>query len=220
MKSYHHFCGLARALDRVGGRWTLLLIRELLLGPRRYSDLLSGLPGITSNLLAARLRQLVVDGIVERVELGPPRPAVMYRLTDVGWQLEPSLMALGAWGERYLDRVQDRDQLNWGWAMVSLKRRFRAGNREGRVVLEVETRRFSFELSSPTFDIAEISQLGHFDLRICGSGCAFRQWLFLGHEANRLVEADELRLNGDVSLWPAVRRALDPPRNDEHTTNA
>ena len=67
LRSYHQFCGLARALDRVGERWTLLLVRNLLLGPRRYGELLDGLPGITTNLLAKRLKELEEQGIIERV---------------------------------------------------------------------------------------------------------------------------------------------------------
>ncbi|MBC7173009.1 MAG: helix-turn-helix transcriptional regulator, partial [Polyangiaceae bacterium] len=73
-RSYHQYCGLARALDLVGERWTLLIVRDLLLGPRRYSDLLRGLPGVTTNLLAKRLRELQGAGILERnVTPGPSR---------------------------------------------------------------------------------------------------------------------------------------------------
>src|SRR6187549_2526493 len=91
-RSYHQFCGLARALDVVGERWTLLLVRNLLLGPRRYGDLLEELPGITTNLLAKRLRALCEHGLVEKTALPPPAAIPVYALTEAGAALEPAIM--------------------------------------------------------------------------------------------------------------------------------
>ena len=81
---YHQYCGAARALDVVGDRWTLLIVRELMLGPRRFTDLLDGLPGISRNLLTERLRALQGDGVVVRDELDPPAARHVYRLTQDG----------------------------------------------------------------------------------------------------------------------------------------
>src|SRR3954466_9029782 len=97
-RSYDQFCSVARALDRVGERWTLLIVRNLLLGPRRYSDLLRELPGITTNLLAKRLQELESLGILERVSLPPPAATEAYALTLQGEALEPVVMELGRWG--------------------------------------------------------------------------------------------------------------------------
>src|SRR5581483_3423202 len=83
-RSYRQYCGVARALDVVGERWTLLIIRDLLLGPRRYKDLLEGLPGIGTNLLADRLKELERHGIVRRTVLPPPAGSTVYELTDLG----------------------------------------------------------------------------------------------------------------------------------------
>ena len=87
MKTYGEFCGVARALDVVGDRWALLVVRELLLGPRRYTDLLEGLPGIGTNVLSTRLRELEHAGVIERTQVPAPTPAVLYRLTDDGRDL-------------------------------------------------------------------------------------------------------------------------------------
>jgi DNA-binding HxlR family transcriptional regulator len=99
-RSYHDACGIARALDVVGERWALLVVRELLLGPQRFSDLRHGLPAVSSNLLTDRLRELEAHGVLARHKLPPPAGAVVYRLTDSGRDLEPAVLALGAWGLR------------------------------------------------------------------------------------------------------------------------
>src|SRR6188768_1690946 len=126
-KSYRQFCGVARALDRIGERWTLLVVRNLLLGPRRYSDLLAETPGITTNLLAKRLRELCAAGIVERRRTSAPLRAEVYALTPEGETLEPVIMELGRWGGRFLDRPRAGDTVNIGWGLLSMKRRYRGG---------------------------------------------------------------------------------------------
>ena len=97
-KTYGQFCALARALDHVGDRWTLLIVRELLPGPRRFAELLAGLPGVAPNLLVDRLRSLQASGIVERSSHPPRSASVTYTLTDLGRGLEPSVHALIRWG--------------------------------------------------------------------------------------------------------------------------
>src|SRR5689334_519503 len=101
-RSYHQFCGLASALDVVGERWTLLIVRNLLLGPLRYSELLHGLPGITTNLLAKRLREMESHGLIERARSSATDSASAYRLTELGAALEPALHALGSWGWNWM----------------------------------------------------------------------------------------------------------------------
>src|SRR3954463_10844141 len=92
-RTYKQFCGLAKALDLVGERWTLLVVRNLLLGPLRYSDLLRGLPGITTNLLAKRLREMEREGLLERVRASGAG-GQLYRLSAIGAALEPAVHAL------------------------------------------------------------------------------------------------------------------------------
>src|SRR3954447_23862520 len=97
-RTYGDRCGIARALDAVGERWALLVVRELLLGPKRFTDLRAGLPGASPNVLAQRLRELEAAGVVERQTLPPPAAAQVYALTARGAALEPVILALGRWG--------------------------------------------------------------------------------------------------------------------------
>jgi DNA-binding HxlR family transcriptional regulator/putative sterol carrier protein len=125
-REYRQYCATARALDVVGERWTLLLVRELLTGPKRNKDLLANLPGIGTNLLAARLRKLEADGLVERTTLPPPAGSTVYRLTDLGARLEPAIMALARWGQHLLGDPQDRDEIRPSWVILGMKAVFRA----------------------------------------------------------------------------------------------
>lgn len=94
-------CGLATALDLLGERWTLLIVRELLLGPQRYSDLQHSLPGLGTNLLAERLRHLESIGVVRRTQLPPPAASAVYELTELGCELEDVVIGLARWGSRF-----------------------------------------------------------------------------------------------------------------------
>ena len=115
MRSYRQFCGLARALDLVGERWTLLIVRELLLGPRRYTDLHKGLPGIATNLLATRLVGLEEAGIIAREEAPPPVATTLYRLTPRGAELRPVIEALGRWARPLMAQGAKGDAFRAEW---------------------------------------------------------------------------------------------------------
>ena len=99
-RTYGDACGIARALDVVGERWALLVVRELLLGPQRFTDLRRALTGASSNLLADRLRELEGRGVIRRRKLPPPAGSTVYELTEWGRELEPVVLALGMWGTR------------------------------------------------------------------------------------------------------------------------
>ena len=102
-RSYQQYCAVAKALDIVGERWTLLILRDLVhLGPRRFSDLVRALPGIGKSLLTARLRQLEQAGLVGRRRLPPPAGSVVYELTELGRGLEPAIIELGRWGGNFM----------------------------------------------------------------------------------------------------------------------
>lgn len=116
MRTYGQYCSIARALDVVGDRWTLLIVRELLLrGPCRFTDLKTGLPGIATNLLSTRLKELEDAGLISREDAPPPVATVLYSLTENGLALEPVLKALGLWGLRYMtdERPADAFQARW-----------------------------------------------------------------------------------------------------------
>jgi DNA-binding HxlR family transcriptional regulator len=97
-RTYGDLCGVARALDVVGERWALLVVRELLLGPKRFTDLRAGLPHVSPDVLSQRLRDLEESGVVSRRRLAPPAGSRVYELTDRGRQLEPIVIELGRWG--------------------------------------------------------------------------------------------------------------------------
>ena len=109
-KSYGQFCGLAHALDVVGERWTLLLVRELVSGPKRYTELAEALAGIGTSLLATRVRQLEADGVVKRrLALDQPGSTVVYELSDAGRELAAAVVPLAMWGARHQMTDADAD---------------------------------------------------------------------------------------------------------------
>jgi DNA-binding HxlR family transcriptional regulator len=123
VKRYGQRCSLARALDLVGERWSLLIVRELAIGPRRYRDLLDGLPGVPTNLLATRLRDLRAAGIVTKRVLAPPTAVTVYELTEAGRALGPALTELREWGAKYGSPAQNDDVAQPGWALMSASSR-------------------------------------------------------------------------------------------------
>ncbi len=116
MRSYGEYCSIAKALDVVGDRWTLLIIRELLIrGGCRYTDLKDGLPGIASNLLSDRIRELESAGLVRRENAPPPVATTLFHLTAAGAELLPVLAAIGRWGTRYMMDPADGDEFRGHW---------------------------------------------------------------------------------------------------------
>jgi DNA-binding HxlR family transcriptional regulator len=116
MRSYDEYCAVAKSLDLVGDRWTLLLVRELLLrGPSRYTDLRNGLPGVATNLLADRLRDLEAAGLVAREEAPPPVATTLFRLTPRGEELRPLLDELMKWGLPLMVEQRPEDAVRSHW---------------------------------------------------------------------------------------------------------
>jgi DNA-binding HxlR family transcriptional regulator len=114
-KHYEQYCPMAHALDLVGERWALLVVRELMHGPKRYTDLVERLPGIGTNILASRLRDLEACGIVARRTLPPPAASRVYELTEYGRGLRPAMRELALWGARSLGPPTAEDELFDGW---------------------------------------------------------------------------------------------------------
>ena len=124
MRTYDQYCAAARALDVVGDRWTLLIVRELLVQqPCRYTDLRYGLPGIATNLLADRLRELEEHGIITREAAPPPIATTLFRLTPRGEALKPVLWALGEWGAPLLQDASADATFRSHWLALPLERR-------------------------------------------------------------------------------------------------
>jgi DNA-binding HxlR family transcriptional regulator len=121
-RSYDQYCPLSRALDMIGERWALLIIRELLAGPRRYTDLHADLPGVSTDVLATRLREMEQDGLVSRRRLPPPAAATVYELTPHAQDLLPALTALADWGAAAMTAPRPTDALRAHWTALPLMR--------------------------------------------------------------------------------------------------
>jgi DNA-binding HxlR family transcriptional regulator len=116
-KSFDQYCPIAHALSLVGDRWSLLVVRELLKGPKRYTDLAAGLPGIGTNILAARLRTLEDGGVVRKRKLPPPAASTVYELTEYGEGLDEVMYAMARWGIRTLGPPGPADDLDHAWGL-------------------------------------------------------------------------------------------------------
>jgi DNA-binding HxlR family transcriptional regulator len=119
-RCYDQYCPIAHALDLVGERWSLLVVRELMHGPKRYTDLAERLPGIGTNILAARLRDLEASGIVTKRILPPPAASRVYELTDYGRDLRTVMRELALWGARSVGPPTTDDELFPGWLANAL----------------------------------------------------------------------------------------------------
>jgi DNA-binding HxlR family transcriptional regulator len=119
-RNYGQSCSVAGALDRIGERWSLLIVRELLLGPLRFSDLARGVGGAPTDVLTKRLRDLEADGIVSRRQLDPPAAVTVYELTALGKDLEPLLIDLGRWGLNFF-QIEDAEGIEPSWLPNSLR---------------------------------------------------------------------------------------------------
>ncbi|MFF9216785.1 winged helix-turn-helix transcriptional regulator [Streptomyces viridosporus] len=140
-RSYDQYCSVARALDVVGDRWTLLIVRELLAGPRRYTDLHADLPGVSTDVLASRLKDMERDGLTARRRLPPPGAAYVYELTARGRELLPVLQALGTWGQAGLGELRPTDAVRAHWFALPLLRAL-----EGEGLVEVLLEEGTFHL--------------------------------------------------------------------------
>jgi DNA-binding HxlR family transcriptional regulator len=132
-RRYDQYCGLATVLDTVGDRWTLLIVRELLAGPRRYGDLLDGIPGVPTDMLAARLRHLEADGLVRQEPSAADGRMRVYSLTDEGRELEASLLALARFGLRRLGPDDEGLAFRTHWLGLAVRALYRPGALDGEL---------------------------------------------------------------------------------------
>ena len=184
-RNYKQFCGVARALDVVGERWTLLIVRNLLLGPLRYSDLLRGLPGITTNLLAKRLREMEDAELVERIET--PGVGAAYRLAPQGAALEPAIHALGRWGWKSMTTPAKGEHRSFDFLMVALRRRY-LGRAHVRAEVVADGTPYRLVLSGRHAEIVR-GDVSSPDLRLRGPGMSLAR-IFLDHSARKRLPAD------------------------------
>jgi DNA-binding HxlR family transcriptional regulator len=205
-RTYDDACAAAHALDLVGERWALLVIRELILGPKRFTDLRAGLPHVSPNVLAQRLRELEAAGVVRRRKLPPPAASRVYELTPWGMELEPVIIRLGRWGARSPLRPRDA-ALGVDSLVLSLRTMFdpqAAEGLEASYELRLGEDGFRAEVSGGGFEI-ERGTAERPDAVIEGDPGALVALVYEGRELDEALRSGDVRVEGDRS---AVERFL------------
>jgi DNA-binding HxlR family transcriptional regulator len=211
-RRYDDPCGIARALDVVGDRWALLVVRELIFGPKRFSQLRDGLHGISPNVLSQRLRDLEDGGIVRRDALDPPAAVAVYELTPRGLALEPILLELGRWGSR--EPMPVAGQLSASAVLLALKTVFdpAAADNEAIVALRIDGDWFGLTVASGSIDIAH-GRTGHPAVTMETDAATLRSVAF-GREPVSAAERDgRLIVRGDRRLAERFTRMFPVPRD-------
>lgn len=207
-KSYNQNCPIAKGLDVLGERWTLLILRELVGGPRRYSDLRAELPGIATNLLAERLKELESVGLIERAELPPPIARTVYTLSDFGWQRAlPVLQSLARFG---VDRINPVDHgpvtpLNGFLAGILLA--FDPAKATGPTAtyrVEIEDRSFEFAVDQGQLAPPQ----GRPAVRITASAADLATARLGSTEAKRRAAGRRIEFDGDPEAVEVLRSAF------------
>jgi DNA-binding HxlR family transcriptional regulator len=197
MRSYGDRCGIARALDAVGDRWALLVVRELLLGPKRFTDLRAGLPKVSPDVLAQRLRELETNDVVRRDTLPPPAASQVYELTERGRDLKPVILELGRWGSR---QPPNDGPLGPDAAVIALMTMFH-GDLEGTFELRLDGHAFTLRAHDGALD-AERGPASDPAAVIEGAPGTLASVLWHGADARQLT------ISGDARRF---LRAFTPP---------
>jgi DNA-binding HxlR family transcriptional regulator len=200
-RTYGQFCGLAHAMELVGERWALLVVRDLVLGPKRFSDLRRGLPRIPTNILSARLKELEAAGVVRRRLLPRPAAGVAYELAEYGRELEDVVLRLGLWGAKSLGEPLPADIVTTDSLTLALRatfrpeaaRKLRAGYelRVGEIVVHARIDRGSLEAGAGPLPEADL---------VIETGPAIRALLAGELGPAEAIESGGVRLNGDPDL--------------------
>lgn len=190
-------CAVARALEILGERWTLLVVRELLTGPKRYADLVEGLPGIASNMLTDRLRSLTDAGVVNQRKLPPPAGSTVYDLTERGRQLKPVLLALGHWGMPLLGgEPRPGEQFRLAWLMIALDGQYQPSHVPTpiKIVLKVGNEAVTITAHGSEHTVSEGSD-GQADITVAASQDTFLAWI-AGHLTDRQAVTAGMKADG------------------------
>ena len=200
-RSYGQYCGIAYALELVGERWALLVVRDLILGPKRFTDLRRGLPRIPTNVLSARLKELEEAGIIRRRLLPRPSTGIVYELTECGRELEDIVLRLGLWGASSLGDPRPEDTLNVDSLMLALRATFRAEEardlkagyelRLGEIVIHARVDRGTLEVAEGPLAGADLVIETDLTLRALMSGEL---------SPSEAVESGKVRLTGKPEL--------------------
>jgi DNA-binding HxlR family transcriptional regulator len=214
-RTYGDRCGIARALDLVGERWALLVIRELLLGPKRFTDLRAGLPNVTADVLSQRLRELEQAGVVRRAKLPPPAASRVYELTEWGNELEPVVLGLGRWGSRAPFPSTDTP-LGVDAFMLALKTMFDpsvAGNEDRVFELTLGENNFQVEVADGRLEIRRGNAQDP-DAKIEGDPATLAQVLWHGgslSDGRVKLEGSQEAARSFIRLFPAPQPVIGTP---------
>jgi DNA-binding HxlR family transcriptional regulator len=208
LRNYNQNCPIARGLDVLGERWTLLILRELVGGPRRYGDLRAELPGIATNLLAERLKELQDAGLVDRADLPAPIGRTVYTLSDMGWQrVLPILQSIAWFGLDRLDPIEDGpvSQLNGFLAGILLGfNSDGAADLEATCRVEIDGRRFEFAVTQGRLAGAH----GEPSVTLTASAADLVTARLGASEAKRRAALRRIHFSGDPGAVEAVRRTF------------
>ena len=211
-RSYNQNCSLAHSLDVIGERWTLLLIRELLTGAKRFTDLLNNLPGIGTNLLAARLKDLEEIGVLERNTLPPPAASAVYELTDLGRELQPALIELVRWGGKLPRAQRGTEYSRPGWAILAMHAAFQPEAAKG--IKETYEFRIGDEVFYARIDDGAIEtgqgKTENPDLVIIADPQTFLD-LASALPLEQAIASDKIRVEGDLAALRRLAKVFDLP---------
>jgi DNA-binding HxlR family transcriptional regulator len=214
MRSYDDPCGIARGLDVIGERWALLVVRELLFGPKRFTDLHHGLPTASQNVLSQRLRELEESGVLRRRRLGPPAAAWVYELTDRGRDLEPVLFHLARWGSRAA--MSTDNDLSPDALMFALKTSFDPEAARGlRTTCEIRlgADRFTVAIADGRLELTR-GEAEEPDAVLDTDARTLRELVFTGRSLAEAVREGTVKLDGEqaaarfVTLFPRPTSAM------------
>jgi DNA-binding HxlR family transcriptional regulator len=197
-RTYDDGCAAAHALDLVGERWALLIVRELLLGPKRFTDLRAGLPHASPNVLAQRLRELEEAGIVRRRRLPPPAASKIYELTDWGEELEAVIIRLGRWGARSPSKPGDAP-LGVDSLILSFKTMFDPGAAEGfeaSYELRIGEDHFRAEVSGESFEV-ERGSIERTDAAIEADSATLAELVYQGRDLAEALRSGDVKVEGN-----------------------
>lgn len=198
-RSYEDGCATAHALDLIGERWAILVVRELILGPKRFTDLRAGLPSISPNVLTQRLEELERANIVRRRKLPPPAAAWVYELTDWGMELEKVIMALGRWGARSPNLMEGAYPLSVDALILSFRTMFSgeaAGDFKASLELRIGEDRFHAEIANGEMQLTR-GAAANPDAIIEGTGEALAGLAYGGQKLGDMIKAGAVKVEGD-----------------------
>lgn len=213
MRSYGDLCGIARALDIVGERWALLIVRELLFGPKRFADLVRGLSGISQNVLTQRLRDLEQGGVLTRRRPLPPAAGVVYELTKRGRGLEPVLLALGRWGSPLERGPESSTELSPDALLVALRTTFDETRTQGlRNTVRLQLPGDAFRVTVDGAELDVIRSDGPADATLTCAVRTMQDLVFDGRDLEDAVRSGDVRVEGDQKIVHRFLTAFDDGR--------